>query len=80
MLRRRPNLPPRVSNNLAALSAVLLLISFLVGKSDSMFISGQSLNLPVSAQQESMEPGQDELPAVETTAREVFKISLMIFR
>lgn len=80
MLRRRPNLPPRVSNNLAALSAVLLLISFLVGKSDSMFIRGQSLNLPVSAQQESMEPGQDELPATETTAREVFKISLMIFR
>lgn len=80
MLRLRQNLPPRVSNSLSVISAILLLIAFLAGNSEPMFTSDRSLNLSASAGQQPSEPEQESLPEVQTVAQPGFKISLMIFR
>ena len=80
MLRLRQNSPPRVTNNLAVISAILLLISFLAGNSELMFTSDRSLNLSASAGQQPSEPEQESFPEVQTGAHPGFKISLMIFR
>lgn len=80
MLRLRQNSPPRVTNHLAVISAILLLISFLAVNSELMFTSDQSSNLSASAGQQPSEPEQESLPEVQTVAHPGFKISLMIFR
>jgi hypothetical protein len=79
MLRLRQNLSPRVSNNLAVIGVLLLLIAFLAGNGDSMFGIDRSLNLSASAVQQPSVPAQESLPEVQTAAHRRFKISLMIF-
>ena len=80
MLRLRQKLQPRVSNNLAILSAVLLLISSLVGSGNQLPNEDSASILPTLTQNDSRESGLDARPAIQAATRKGIKISLMIFR
>ena len=78
MLRLRRNLQPWVSNQLAALSAVLLLVSSLPGISDSVPVRDTSSTASVSSRQESTETEQAALSTLRAATRQGIKISLLI--
>jgi hypothetical protein len=79
MLRLKRGLRPRVSNLLAAVSALALLLASLMHTGDSEPAHGTSSELSDAKAFEAVEPAQDPVPAVQTTVPGGKKISLMIF-
>jgi hypothetical protein len=82
MLRLRKNLQPRISNHLAALSAVLLMVSSFAGTRDALPIENQLSMLTEITQSNSVENtiGVNAQQAKKLAARKAADISLMIFR
>jgi len=79
MLRLGRGLKPRVSNQLAAVSAILLLVSFLMQTNNPGVTGGASPEWPEARAYDAVEPAPDPFPAVQTALPRGNKISLMIF-
>ncbi len=79
MLRLRRNIQPRVSNHLAALSALLLLVSSLAGMEHSAPEREFTVNHSTTAPAEFSDIRQEPLATRQTATRQGIKISLLIF-
>jgi len=78
MSRQRLYLQRRVSNPLAVLSALLLLVSSLAGMSSSAYERNPSTALSMSAPS-SRQAEREEVPVEQGKAHKGFRISLMLF-
>jgi hypothetical protein len=80
MLRLNRKLSPRISNQLAAVSAVLLFITVVTSSTvgSSELSERQASNL--TSQTESSEPRQRSGTSQQSSTRKNFKISSLIFR
>jgi len=82
MLHRSLYPQRRVSNRLAALSAVLLLVSGLFGISDSAIDGDRPPGSSISTASESLDSqvaNQNDVPAMQAGTHTSGKISLMLF-